>query len=339
MPLRYADLRRGISLILIRNKQEIRMKRQNEALHERWRHEYRKHRYAEHLSRPELNKRIRDIFLNLLRVTPDAKIGVFPLKGGTGPFWEKWTHVLEEMALRYGPYPGGFDRDILHSEPFPNFASILATKAATRMAEIKLPLNSTYIKLGRKDHMESLFHEGGLRLQPASFYSRPDLNLAVRDDEMTIPLSFVLNGEQLRAFVSNPEDVPPAAKQRLDVEFRATADFWLYCVSRSIEPRLFVDFNAEACVLIKNRGEFARRLRAGAVAATDGTQMSEADAIYVDPLHPTSPKIYVPFSKPFGYTYQREYRFCWVPTPPVAKLEHKDIKIGSLSDIAELIII
>lgn len=47
----------------------------------------------------------------------------------------------------------------------------------------------------------------------------------------------------------------------------------------------------------------------------------------------------IPPRKPFGYTYQREYRFCWVPTPPVAKLEHKDIKIGSLSDIAELIVI
>jgi hypothetical protein len=31
-----------------------------------WREQYRAHRYARHLTRPELNKRIRDILLNLL---------------------------------------------------------------------------------------------------------------------------------------------------------------------------------------------------------------------------------------------------------------------------------
>lgn len=315
------------------------MKRKNEVLHERWRREYRKVRYAQHLSRPELNKRIRDMFMNMLRVTPEAKLGVFPVEGGTGVLWEKWTHVLEEMVLRYGPYPRGFDRDILHNEPFPNFASELAGKAAKRMAELYLKPGSVLIKLGRKDHMEQLFSEGGLRLQPATFYSKPELNQAVRDDEMTIPLSFVLDREQLRKLVINPDEVPDdAPQQRLDVEFRSTADFWLYCVSRSIEPRLFVDFKAEACVVIKNPGEFARRLREGALAAT-GTPMTEAKAVYVDPLLPTSPKIYVPFSKPFGYMYQDEYRFCWVPNPPVAKLEHLDIKIGSLTDIADLIVI
>jgi hypothetical protein len=315
------------------------MARQGEVLHERWRREYRKRRYAEHLSRPELNKRIRDIFLNILRVTPDAKIGVFPVEGQPGAFWEKWTHVLEEMVLRYGPYPRGFDRDILHSEPFPDFASELAGKAARRMAALKLQPGSVFIKLGRKDHMEQLLLEGGLRLQPATFYSRPGLNQAVRDDEMTIPLSFVLTREQVKNLVLNPEDVPDDGRQqRFEVEFRSTADFWLYCVSRSIEPRLFVDFNAEACVVIKNPGEFARRLREQALTAT-GTPMTEAKAVYVDPLLPTTPKIYVPFSKPFGYTYQDEYRFCWVPNPPTAKLDHKDIKIGSLADIAEVIVL
>jgi len=41
---------------------------------------------------------------------------------------ELWTHVLEEMALRHGPYPNGFTRDILHSEPFPDFVGDLGKK-------------------------------------------------------------------------------------------------------------------------------------------------------------------------------------------------------------------
>jgi hypothetical protein len=311
-----------------------------EQLHERWRREYRRSRYAQHLTRPELNKRIRDIFLNMLRVTPDAKIGVFPVNGASAVFWEKWTHVLEEMALRYGPYPSGFDRDILHSEPFPDFASELAGKAARRMSELQLQPGAVFIKLGQQKYMERLISEGALRLQAASYYSRPELNQAVRDDEMTIPLSFVLDREQLKTLVANPQDIPEDAPgQRLDMEFRSTADFWLYCVTRSIEPRHFVDFQAEACVVIKKPAEFAKRLRQGARAATGNTQMTGAKAVYVDPLLPASPKIYVPFSKPFGYSYQDEYRFCWVPNPPIGKLDHADIAIGPLTDIAELIVL
>lgn len=126
-----------------------------EQLHERWRREYRRSRYAQHLTRPELNKRIHDIVLNMLRVTPEAKIGVFPVNGTSAVFWEKWTHVLEEMALRYGPYPSGFDRNIPHSEPFPDFASELAGKAARRMSELQLQPGTVFIKLGQRKYMDS----------------------------------------------------------------------------------------------------------------------------------------------------------------------------------------
>ncbi len=44
--------------------------------------------------------------------------------------------------------------------------------------------------------------------------------------------------------------------------------------------------------------------------ATGNAETQDARARYVDPLLPKSLKIFVPFSKPFGYTYQDEYRFC-----------------------------
>jgi hypothetical protein len=43
--------------------------------HVLWRRRYRARRYARHLSQSELNVRIRDIFLNLLHVNAEAKIG------------------------------------------------------------------------------------------------------------------------------------------------------------------------------------------------------------------------------------------------------------------------
>lgn len=96
--------------------------------HEAWRQAYRKQRYCRHLTQQELNQRVRDVFVNILRLTPQAKIGLPPmdLEGVRG--MELWTHVLEEMALRHGPYPNGFTRDILHSEPFPDFVGDLGKK-------------------------------------------------------------------------------------------------------------------------------------------------------------------------------------------------------------------
>src|SRR6266853_372534 len=102
--------------------------------HEFWRRQYRERRYARHLSQPELNKRVRDVFLNILRVSPGAKVGLPPSEDECAIWIEKWTHVLEEMQLRYGPYPSGWNREILHSEPFPDFTSELAAKAAKAVA-------------------------------------------------------------------------------------------------------------------------------------------------------------------------------------------------------------
>ncbi|TPL79869.1 hypothetical protein FJ950_27020 [Mesorhizobium sp. B2-3-14] len=188
--------------------------------------------------------------------------------------------------------------------------------------------------------MEDLLNLGKLRLQPASFFSRPELNQAVRDDELTLPLSFSLTKEQLKALVANPQDVPESvAEHRLDIEFSSSADFWMYCVTQSVEPRLVVDFEAEACVLIRNRHEFRERLIEGARDATGDAATRAGAAIYVDPLLPNTSKIFVPLSKPFGYTYQDEYRFCWLPQPARPRLDPLDINIGPIDDIAELIVL
>ena len=100
------------------------------ARHIQIRRHYDKNRYMRRLTQDELNVRIRDVFLNMLRLTPDGKIGVPPIDAAFALWNEKWTHVLEEMQLRHGPYPGGFTRDILHREPFPDLVSELARKAA-----------------------------------------------------------------------------------------------------------------------------------------------------------------------------------------------------------------
>jgi hypothetical protein len=60
-----------------------------------WRREYHARRYARHLSQSELNRRIRDVVLNMLNLAPDAKIGFGPITEESVIWLVKWAHMLE----------------------------------------------------------------------------------------------------------------------------------------------------------------------------------------------------------------------------------------------------
>jgi hypothetical protein len=308
--------------------------------HEAWRLAYRNRRYCEHLSQSELNRRLRDLILNLLRVTREAKIGL-PQMDEAGMRWmQVWTHALEEMVLRHGPYPAGFTREILHIEPFPDFASELARKAAGVLASHSPNPGGVFIKYGNPEHMSSLLEFGKMRVRSASYYSSPDLNGAVRDDELSLALSLALSREDILKIVVNPQDVPGGPiTQRMDLSYRSDRDYWLFCVTRSVEPRLFVDFNATACVIIRDVETFRSRLKSQAAVSFPNATYLDGDAVYIDPLLPISTSIDIPFSKHFRYAYQNEFRFVWRPTERVEKLQHMDLSIGSLEDIAELVVL
>jgi hypothetical protein len=186
--------------------------------------------------------------------------------------------------------------------------------------------------------MNSLYERGELRIQPASFFLDKQHTGSIKDDELTLPLSFALSRDDVIKLVLNPQDVPNnIPEQRMNVQFRSSTDYWLYCVTTSIESRLFVDFHADACVIIRDRGEFSRMLREASHEKLGEATMREAPAIYVDPLLPTTSSIFVPFSKHFGYSYQDEYRFRWLPPKPIERVEHVDVQLGSLKGIAELV--
>jgi hypothetical protein len=140
--------------------------------------------------------------------------------------------------------------------------------------------------------MAALYEEGAIRVQPASEYAKPDHNGAVRDDERALEVSLYLTRETIRKVVINPLDVPDDLEgKRLDFRFSRTKDFWLYCVSSSVEPRLFVDFKSKACVIIRDRDEFRRRLEAASLTAFPGARYRHGDAVYIDPMLPRSARI------------------------------------------------
>lgn len=200
-----------------------------------WQRQYNNRRYMRHLSQPELNMRIRDIFLNHIRLTEDAKIGVPSINDDFAIWIEKWAHVWEEMRLRHGPFPSGVTREIFHSEPFPDFASELAEKAARKMSSLGLRKGDVFIKFGQRVHMEALHERGALRIQPAHFFSNKAHTGAVRDEELALAMSMALSRDDVVNLVKNPQDVPPnAPDQRADIKITWPTDYWLYCVTSLI---------------------------------------------------------------------------------------------------------
>lgn len=306
--------------------------------HEHSRRHYREQRYARHLSQQELDARIRDIVANLFVLTPDVKYGPRSLKGENGVWMEKFIHVIEEMALRHGPYPSGFSRAIFQTDPLPDFTTDLAKNAAKQLSHLGLKKGEILIKFGKRRHMEGLYEAGELRLQPATYFAQPDHNGAVRDDELVRAISVALSRDDIVKVVRNPQDVPPdAPEQRVDLQIMSPTDYWLYCVTKSVEARLFVDFQADSCVVIRDPNAFMELLRSATEKALPDARMCGGPALYLDPLLPASANMFVPSIKHFKYSYQEEHRFCWLPASPAWKLDSIDLTLGNLKDISLLI--
>lgn len=274
--------------------------------------------------------------LVILTLTREAKIGVVGGDAEGMRWWELFTHVCEEMALRFGPFPTDFSNEMFHTDPVPDFVGELGKRAASKLEHLRG--SNVAIKFGKPEHMRALFENGSLRIQPASFYVQPDHNGAIRDDELALDISLNLDRDVILQLVSNPQDVPMAPlSQRMDMSWESNTDYWLYCVTTALTPRLFVDFDAEACVVIKDLPRFKDAIQSWVSAEIGCCKITNGPVAYIDPVLPPSGMIDVPMSKHFRYSYQREYRFVWLPPEPKSSLEYLDVQIGSLEEYGELI--
>jgi hypothetical protein len=308
-----------------------------------WRLQYRRDRYSRHLTHAELVQRFHDIVLNLVTVTTDgigfrpAQIGPDEISNESTLWMEKATHALEEFKLRYGPYPAGLKEGGPPPPKIPEFASELARKAARRLESLGTYPGDMCVKFGKRRYMEMLHSDGALRIQPATYFAATAHNDAIKDDELTIEAALDLSREELIPLVSNPKDIPDLPRQRVDVKLQLESDYWLYCMSASLVPRLFVDYDADSCVVIRDRTRFTSMLREASLQKLSGTKMFYSAVEYIDPLLPRSLTVPVAFSQHFRYSYQDENRHCWFPPRPISKAGYCDVEIGSLREFSDLI--
>ena len=84
-------------------------------------------------------------------------------------------------------------REILHSEPFPDFVSgRLAKKAATRLSSLGLKRGEVFIKFGKVRAHGKTARPGRFAFNLRPIFAQTDHNGAVGDDELTLNMALAL---------------------------------------------------------------------------------------------------------------------------------------------------
>ena len=346
-----------------------------------WERDYRANRYLRFETRAGLNQRYQDLRTNMTVLANDGQVGLTEEK-----HWhELFRHVVVEMLVRgQPPAPYNLDPSVapasLYQDPE------LCQRAARAVASVPT-LGSYLVKYGQAEHMSALYEHGQVHMPPASDYRDPEHNQAIHDQELSLAQYSVVAtdaglmkshvlcadagvletpGYRLLPLFQAPD---AAGDEVVRVESHGP-DAWLYCVSSLLAPRMFSDFNADACVLLDRRA-FEARLSSALHPDTGKGLLAHGSVRYVDPFgayeeawdepqvhifYPASeergPKRFQPFgpegelarpplvhfSKSLRFAYQSEYRFVHYPAEPTERLSGPlMLRLGSLGDIARLI--
>jgi hypothetical protein len=300
--------------------------------HEWWRLEYKKDPYLEILDQAKLAERTDDVTSNGWEITDQLKLGVLPVDKG-GEFWMiSWTHLLEESGTR-GGLPSGPRKNIINLD-WPGLSSAVPLIASSRARHADV-----LVKYGQRDHMEAALQTGRIRIAPASSYSDPSLNQAIRDNELELP---VYRRSKLYNMLVNEHGyslTPSGPKHGYRVEvLKAPSNYYVYCLGMERSLRMFGDFEAQAALVIHEPKKFIRRLAEGVSRHLGPTWTWFSSPIsYVDPLRPPGSSLSLLHAKHFKFAYQKEFRVIWLPGMPATLLDPFFVEIGSLTDCAEVL--
>jgi hypothetical protein len=300
----------------------------------------------------EIRERLKIIADNSFRY--DAHGAVHLVSTGAEFWHRKSEEIVEELRLNqregfFTAHPAdprvmilGLPYDIGEKEEYAQNAPW------GRLPELPSLTAPALYKFSRYNYLHRAIEHGELRISPASSYNDPGLGVAHRDtDEQRLiirpsKMSFPITVKDHRG--RTILDTSADRDNQLAIVIGGERDFYVWCCSQVYEPRLFIDFKADACLIVRDREEFARRINAGLLAKYPRLPYMRGDNVrYYDPLSPddvvknmTTMPLAVMFFKDWSYSYQTEYRFVWLGEPG-ATLAPIDIEVKPLGDICELV--
>ncbi|MGY3022986.1 hypothetical protein ACVWXR_000821 [Pseudomonas lurida] len=298
---------------------------------QKWHNDYLLNPYLSHLYSAELEERAKDVMTLISVLDSAGRLSVLTGKDMNVEMWVKWTHILAEMEKRYGPYPNGFTNGFVKGANIvsPTFPSVPLGRDA--IAKVGMQPGWLY-KFSKKKYVQDMYNSGVFRVAPASFYNDPSLNVAVRDDELVFKGAAFT---KLKPVIKTGKVT--ADYGRVEYSVSARTNYYVCCFASNFTNREFVDFEADACLVIKEPRLFTDRLIKAGCNALPGFEGFARAVKYLDPVLCDPSKIDVNFAKHFKYAYQNEYRAVWAPRESISDLSVEFLTIGPLNDIAEVV--
>jgi len=307
--------------------------------------------YLADVADEEIAKRIDAIADNMFRF--DANGDVRLLEGAAFATWQrKVDEVLEELGngrehfLEDHPENPKVKvmRIILNTAKNDGYAN------AIPWGTFPQPSRGQLFKFGEAKYLRPALEHGRLRITSTGFYGNSSLNSARHDEDegRTILRPSQTGLNIIVRDVTERTVFGPAERlnQQIAVKIGGDQDFFVWCCSSAYEPRLFVDFQADACLVIHDAKEFANRLNRGLLEKIPHLPgMKGSHVRYYDPFLPddtSGEMLSTPLSlflfKDLRYSYQSEYRFLW-PAEGKPDKAFVDIEVGPLVDICELLVL
>ena len=294
--------------------------------------QYLSERYLEHSSLEELDQRFKDILRNMLTFS-SAGIPAYDFSSSVRGLTERATHVELELELRLATSTAiALASPEIFSPEYPK-----VKKAIRAWGERSLPTSPYFVKYGKLADLKKLRDEGEIRLRPASDYSDPSLNLAIRDEELETVVGLPL-GTRLKMQCDNGEYQELPIAGRIFSRKKSETDFYIYCTAAKYDHRLFDDFDSDACLLVHEPKGFVRKIVETCKQSHSDWLFAEKMVCYYDPLRLDRIDD-ISLNKHFRFWYQREYKIVLKPTDPVKKLEPIKLRLGKVSDLCELIVL
>lgn len=294
-----------------------------------WRKMYHSNRYLSNLSVSDLQSRLNDILINLLVFSKDGSLS-FDQSSQMIGLVESFIHLEEEMSQK-GMSINLLNKATEYKNKYPNILNAINTWNDRK------PLMGEYlVKFSKREYLDQIKNFGKIRVNPASIYDDPSLNLAVRDRELSQTV-ILPQGTKLKKRMPTGEYKEIDGIKNMSINNHST-DFYVYCATKTYQHRLFDDFGADACLLIYDIKIFLDKILNCLKTSYPNWLVKSGDVRFNDPFSPPNTSD-IPFNKHFRFWYQSEFRIAFKPKTPVKKLEPIDLEIGSLVDCCELIIL
>lgn len=293
--------------------------------------DYRRDRFMRHLTDEQLERRLSDIVANTTAVTPAGLVSPGPL-GEELIYWmARFSEVTEEIALRYGPR--AMEEGRFRPSGLPGSLDPRNLGKPTRLATSRQSDGPVLVKYGSAKYLRPALERGEIRVAPASTYGDASLNVAIQADEYGAAIEYTA---QLLPPLDGPRVAMPN-RLRVRATQRVETNYYVFCTANVLDLRLLFDFGGDCCIVVRDPKEFSGRLLGAMKEKLPDWIARSSDVEYFDPLQVTPAQVRLPMAKHFRYAYQREHRHVWLPPDKRDTLHPIYLKLGSLTDIAELV--